>query len=84
MRRSRTDNHGPFAEPHSHTSIKSFDHDIVIKEVIQIVAIRKYFYFHFYNYINYYRGGIQWAKPKCQVSLADPQLEGKEEEEELY
>jgi len=25
---------------------------------------------------------VQWAKPKCQVSLADPQLEGKEEEEE--
>jgi len=24
---------------------------------------------------------VQWAKPKCQVSLADPQLEGKEEEE---
>jgi len=23
----------------------------------------------------------QWAKPKCQVSLADHQLEGKEEEE---
>jgi len=26
---------------------------------------------------------VQWAKPKCQVSLADPQLEGKEEEEAL-
>jgi len=23
---------------------------------------------------------VHWAKPKCQVSLADPQLEGKEEE----
>jgi len=26
---------------------------------------------------------VQWAKPKCQVGLADPQLEGKEEKEEL-
>jgi len=26
---------------------------------------------------------VQWAKPKCQVSLADPQLEGKEDEEEV-
>jgi len=25
-------------------------------------------------------GVVRWAKPKCQVSLADPQLEGKEEE----
>jgi len=24
---------------------------------------------------------VQWAKPKCQVSLVDPQLEGKEEVE---
>jgi len=24
---------------------------------------------------------VQWAKPKCQVGLADPQLEGKEEED---
>jgi len=26
---------------------------------------------------------VQWAKPKCQVSLADPQLEGKEEERRM-